>query len=144
MGEQDPNDQQLERALTRALRELPPLRAPATLESRVYAELARRAALPWWRQSFSHWPGMARATFLLFCTSLGLLTGVRGVTAGLGSLPGWRQLSAVAGAGTDAVASLVYALPTAWLYESLGLAAVLYAVLFALGAAAYRTLYLHA
>jgi hypothetical protein len=33
-------------------------------------------------------------------------------------------------------------IPATWLYVSLGVAALLYAMLFGLGAAAYRTLYL--
>jgi len=42
------------------LRALPLVRAPAALQARVLAELARRQALPWWRQSFRDWPMAAQ------------------------------------------------------------------------------------
>jgi hypothetical protein len=42
------------------------------------------------------------------------------------------------------MASLVRAVPPTWLYEGAAVGAVLYALLFGLGAAAYRTLYLKA
>ena len=60
----------LERLLDRALHELPSRRAPPTLESRVIRELDRRAALPWWRRSFAHWPLLARAGFLVIGAAL--------------------------------------------------------------------------
>lgn len=47
-------EEKLERLIHRTLRDLAPRRAPRTLEARVFAELERRAALPWWRQSYAH------------------------------------------------------------------------------------------
>jgi len=61
MYDQDPNSQ--EARIGRLLRQLPDRRAPAGLEARVLAEIARRAALPWWRTSFTHWPAAARVSF---------------------------------------------------------------------------------
>ena len=55
----------LTRDIHRVLRSLPDRAAPASLEERVFAEIARRAALPWWRQSFARWPLAARAAFLV-------------------------------------------------------------------------------
>jgi hypothetical protein len=52
------------------LRALPPLRAPASLQSRVFAELARRQSLPWWRQSFRDWPLAAQTGFALLALGL--------------------------------------------------------------------------
>lgn len=64
----------LEAWVDRALRELPDQPAPAALNSRVVAELARRAALPWWRRSLSSWPFAARLTLIGILIGLGLLT----------------------------------------------------------------------
>ena len=66
--------EKLARALHETLRALPPRRAPRTLETRVFAELERRAALPWWRRSFAHWPRAARALFLLASAGLVKIT----------------------------------------------------------------------
>src|SRR3954470_16437940 len=60
-GQPDP----LETFVTRALRDQPARRAPQTLEARVMAELARRASLPWWRQSYQHWPAAIRGSFFV-------------------------------------------------------------------------------
>jgi len=57
-------DDTLARDIHRLLRSLPDRAAPASLEDRVFAEIARRAALPWWRQSFALWPRAARAASL--------------------------------------------------------------------------------
>jgi hypothetical protein len=147
----DPDDP-LERLLDRTLRDLPLRRAPPTLEPRVYGELQRRAARPWWRRSFAHWPPAARAALLAICGALGALTilgGAAAVTAvralhdsGVLS-PSWVREAAVlmAWAGNLAAVS-VRTVPPVWLYEIIAACAVLYAVLFGLGAVAYRTLYL--
>ena len=119
-------DEALQRWLDRTLRELPLRRAPGTLEARVFNELKRQAALPWWRRSFMHWPAPARIVFLVICGALAALVFVGGAAA-VASL---RSL-------------LARALPVTWLYQGVAVCAVLYAVLFGLGAAVYRTLYLH-
>jgi hypothetical protein len=138
------SDLELERLVNRVLRELPVRRAPPGMETRVWDELARRAALPWWRRSFAHWPGPARAVFLAVCIGLSALTFVGGarLVLGFGRARGLNEAVASLEAAAGAFASLLRAIPPLWLYEGLALAAVLYAVLFALGAAAYRTLYL--
>jgi len=82
--------------------------------------LHRLAARPWWRHSFGHWPTAARAGFVLVCIGLA----------------GWMFLE-----GTRMTASFT-ALPE-WLYAGLAFGGFLYVLLFALGAAAYRTLYLN-
>lgn len=114
------NDKEWEQLVDRALRQLPLRTAPPTLESRVHRALQRRAALPWWRQSFVHWPTVARAAFVLVCIALAsamLLEGTR-------------------------VAAIFPALPQ-WLYVGLAFGGFLYALLFGLGAAVYRALYLN-
>src|SRR4051812_27941991 len=63
-------DEHLERFIHQTLRDLPRGRAPGTLESRVMAELERRAALPWWHKSYAYWPLPVRIAFL--CVSAGV------------------------------------------------------------------------
>jgi hypothetical protein len=145
-------DEALERLLDRTLHELPLRRAPLTLESRVFAELNRRAALPWFRRSFAHWPLAARAVFLLVCAALIRLAFLGGTTAiaGVHSLQAsgalsvsWaRQAAVLMASASNLSASLVHAVPAPWLYGGIAVCALLYAVLFGLGAAVYRTLYL--
>ena len=138
------SEEALERLLDRTLRELPVRRAPLTLESRVLDELHRRAVLPWWRRSFAHWPLLARAVFLAICGALIRLAFVGGATAvaGVRSLSWARQIGTLAASGGNLAALLARTAPPSWLYEGIAACAVLYAVLFGLGAAAYRTLYL--
>ena len=141
----DPHDP-LERLLDRTLRELPPRRAPPTLESRVFAELERRASLPWWRRNFAHWPRMARAAFLLICAgSAGLaVAGAAAAAADVRSLYWAREIGSLLASGGNLVALLAGIAPPLWFYEGIAVCAVLYAALFGLGAALYRTLYLQA
>jgi hypothetical protein len=140
---EDPDDP-LERVFDRVVRELPLRRAPASLESRVFRELERRAALPWWRRSFTHWPLAARAAFLLICgASAGLaMTGGATAVADFRSL-GWaREIGALMASGGNLLTLLARIAPPLWLYEGIAVCGVLYAVLFGLGAVLYRTLYL--
>ena len=146
------SEQQLERALHQAFSGLKWRRAPGTLEARVVQELERRAALPWWRVSFAHWPVVPRVAFVVVCVALVAATILGGVFAFLGD----RSLNEVTGlvlawvnpflavmssvGGIAAV--LVRIIPPLWLYGGLALGIMLYVALFGLGAAAYRTLYL--
>jgi len=134
----------LERLLDRALHGLPLRRAPLTLESRVFGELERRAALPWWRRSFAHWPPLARAVFLVICGALIKLAFLGGATAvaGVRSLS-WAQEAGVLVASAGNLATLLaHTPPPLWAYEAIAVCAVLYAILFGLGAVVYRALYL--
>jgi hypothetical protein len=134
----------LERLLDRALHELPLRRAPLTLESRVLGELNRRAALPWWRRSFAHWPLLARAGFLLICAALIRLAFLGGATAvtGVRSLSWVREVGGLTASAANLVAVLAHIQPPTWAYAGMAVCAVMYAVLFGLGAAGYRALYL--
>jgi len=150
MNQPDEADAKLARLLDRARRELPLRRAPPTLEPRVLAELERRAALLWWRRSFAEWPGMARAVFVVTCTALVALGFAGGgwAVAGFGSLdvgpsmPWARKAVDVTDAAHNLALSLASAVPPDWIYGGVAVGAVLYAALFGLAAAAYRTLYL--
>jgi hypothetical protein len=147
-----PKSVSTERILDQVLRELPLRHAPATLESRVLRELERRAALPWWYRGFTSWPLAARAAFVALCSAIIGITFLDGswATAGARVLNGAGALAmswihpavaATAWAG-EFSAFLVRVIPPAWLYGVFAAGAMLYAVLFGLGAAAYRTLYL--
>jgi hypothetical protein len=142
----------LEQLLDRALYELPLRRAPATIEWRVIRELERRAALPWWRRSFAHWPLPARAAFVVICGALISLAFVGGDTAvarlrslldsGALSLSWAHQVGVLVGSAGNLAAMFTRTVPPAWFYGGIAVCAVLYAVLFGLGAAVYHTLYL--
>ncbi|HME39561.1 MAG TPA: hypothetical protein VKG63_11450 [Steroidobacteraceae bacterium] len=146
-----PSETELERLLDRTLRALPLRRAPPTLESRVLGELERRAAQPWWRRSFSHWPLFARLGFVVTAAALAGLALLGGSWPGTalqslqvaGPASTWLQpAAAITGAAGSVAASLVNSIPQTWIDLGLGAAVVLYATLFGLGAAAYRMLYL--
>jgi hypothetical protein len=138
MPAHDPNE------LDRALRELPLRRAPTSLESRVLRELERRALLPWWRRSFTHWPLAARAAFLVVCAAAaGLaISGGAAAAADVRSLVWAREIAALMASGGSLLTLLARIAPPPWLYEGIAVCAVLYAILFGLGAVLYRTLYL--
>jgi hypothetical protein len=137
----EPHD--LERLLDRALRDLPLRRAPPTLESRVFGELRRRAALPWWRRSFGHWPLLARAVFLVICGALIRLAllGDTTAVAGVRSLSWTRDIGAIMASAANIAELLAHTVPPAWAYAGIAVYAGLYAVLFGLGAVVYRALY---
>jgi hypothetical protein len=142
-------DRELERLLLRTLGDHPDRPAPITLEARVQGELARRAALPWWRRSFSHWPSSVRVVFTVICLGLGgvaLLIG--GWVVGLvnsvhaPTLPGARSLRTLLDAVGGLTAPLFHAIPATWVYDGIAASVALYAALFGLAVAAYQSLYL--
>jgi hypothetical protein len=145
-----PEEDRLERLLDDALRTLPAKPAPRTLESRVLGELARLASQPWWRRSFVHWPAAARVAWVTACGVLIGITLLGGPwTTAVGSLQGtgttstWiRHAAMTTGTVANLLASLADAIPAGWVLPGLAMAALLYAFLFGLGAAAYRLLYL--
>jgi hypothetical protein len=143
-------DRRMETVIGAALRELPQRPAPPGLEARVLQELSRRAALPWWRHSFAGWPAIARVAFVLMCLMLVGLAFLGGLWAleslgspalGLLSMTWARPMLALADVAAE-LASLARIVPPTWVYEGLAASVVLYAALFGLGIAAYRTLYL--
>lgn len=136
----------------RALRDLPLRPAPRSLEQRVLAELSRRAALPWWRKSFVHWPAVARLGFVVVSAALIRVALLAGTWVMSGFDPERaRALVAAPTSWLDAAMTAVRALgelaeifvgsiPPVWLYASAALFAVMYAAFFGLGAAAYKAL----
>jgi hypothetical protein len=144
------NSDQLERFIDDALRDLGQRRAPPTLESRVVAELARRAALPWWRRHFAHWPLVARIAFVLasfgfieltFITVRWVLRTIR-VLGLWTALPTWiRTVAHLSSSLIDLSASLISLIPPLWWYGGLALGVLMYGTLFGLGAVGYHVLY---
>lgn len=149
------NPDELERFIDQTLRSLPDRKAPGTLEARVLAEVERRAAIPWWHKSWSYWPQAVRAAFLLLCGGLAAFLVFAGVyaQAGFDSTQANAAVApALALAGqawgivrgfVDFVAMVVRHIPSLWFYGVIAFVAGLYAMLFGLGAAAYRTLWTH-
>jgi hypothetical protein len=140
------HDENLERRIDRALREQPLRHAPRSLEARVLAELARRAARPWWKKDFSHWPVGARIAF--FAASLGIvkfaLTASMWVMTGVGSRSASTVLApdmSILQSMADAIFAVVRNIPSVWVYGGIALLGAMYAALFGISATAYRALY---
>ena len=152
MTQANDNVEKLEQLIDRTLRAQPARRAPQDLQARVVAEIERRTALPWWCNNFAHWP---RAGFLI--ASYGFvrlaLAAVMWVTQALHSpqiagavnpAMNWAHRPAsIIFLTADVAASVIRAVPPYWLYGAVATAVALYAALFGLGAAAYRTLYVN-
>ncbi|OAM89960.1 hypothetical protein OH491_16905 [Termitidicoccus mucosus] len=146
------DDDTLAPVIHRALRSLPGRTAPAALEVRVMAEISRRAALPWWRQSFARWPLPARALLLAASVAAAGLVLVLGITVLSPAAPAetadvlrpatfqaalqtaWKILSAV-------FEKLIPSSSRLWFHAVLGVIVAAYAGLLAFGGAAYRLLW---
>ncbi len=149
----DPTEAQTktQQDLNAVLRELPVRRAPASLESRVLRELERRLALPWWRRRFAHWPLAARGVFVAICLAIigftfldgsWAITGTRALNVLGPASTSWTHPAIAAMASTaESAALLVHVIPPVWFYVGMAAGTLLYAAMFGLGAAAYRTLY---
>lgn len=136
-----PDSPELERRVHALLRALPERAAPASLEDRVLAELARRGSLPWWRRSYAAWPMAARAAFVVAAVGCGaVLAGMLGLSCGpaatalvarLEWLDAFRLLAADA-------RGLLEPVSVGWLYGIAAACAAGYAFLARMGVAAYR------
>ncbi len=145
--------EKLERFIQQTVRGLPARPAPPSLERRVLAEIARRAALPWWRKSFTHWPVAARAAFLVVCVGIVKLFIMATVWAMAGFDPvqyaeafaariDWVETAVARLTAVTSFFEIVFRnIPPLWLYGGLAFFASMYLALFGLGAAAYRTLH---
>lgn len=147
--------EQIEQLVHRELRSLPLRRAPRTLEARVFAAIEHRAAIAWYHKSWSFWPAAVRTAFLVVATAVSGAV----MTAFYQMFTGAELSALVDQAGVklnflakfyhtavwvvDFAANVFGSIPPLWLYGGLALVAALYATLFGLGAAAYRTLYRH-
>lgn len=139
------SEARLEKFVDRVLREQPLRRAPADLSARVLATIERRAARAWWQMGFHEWPPVARTLFLVTSIAIGAVAL---------EIPAWiletldAQLPfnlsrglAVWQAARTVMSSLAESVPMHWIYGALAAIAALYSTFFAVGAAAYRTLY---
>ena len=154
MDREESLDRELEARLGEALRTLPERRAPATLESRVLDALAQRVPLPWWRRSFGEWPAAARIAFGVTSAALIVLTvlAAAAANANFGSLgakhalatPVLHDASVFFVITRTLSVSLASLLSSSWVLACLIASAALYAALFGLAIAGYRTLYLNA
>jgi hypothetical protein len=144
-----PDPEKLEQLIHRQLRALPDRSAPASVETRVLAELARRATLPWWRRSYTQWPAGLRYAFILL-----LAAGAAGILAFSSSpvtaqalsglalrFPWIAFLQAIASNLWESAGAVFDAIPPAWLYGGMAAIAVSYALLLGVGAAAYRAFF---
>jgi len=144
----------LEQFIDAVLRRQPLRRAPAGFEARVLQRLVQQAARPWWVQGFSRWPKAAQLLFLPL--AVGCVPLLFRAASSLGALlQSARESGPVSAAQSAAstVGSLGHTaqtladvvmreIPSVWIYGGVGLAALLYAALFGLCAAAFRSLVL--
>jgi hypothetical protein len=145
----------VERLIGTVLSEQPLRTAPPDLHARVLAELERRAALPWWRMSFLHWPLLVRIAFVLGSLALVrfALTGTVLLAGRVETVPvvatltrplTWAERVADSFSRFVSFGSALFdAIPSHWLYIGAALAITLYVALLVLGATAYRTLYVN-
>ena len=137
--------EELERQLTRTLRDQPLRRAPGTLERRVLAQIEAGAVASSWRRGFAHWPVAARLVFLaasvgvvklalLIATWVATPLESPAVSLDLPSQVAWMQTLLVA------IGSAVRTVPSMWVHIGLAILALMYAALFGIGATAYRTM----
>jgi hypothetical protein len=144
------NPEDLEKFIHQTLRALPERRAPRSLEARVFAAIAARQALPWWRQSFTHWPLAARGAFLVVSAVLAaaLLAWffrtsgqVESGSLLAGPLAMVAKIHAISGGVGAFLAVVMRSIPSLWLYGALAFVATMYAAFFGLSAAAYRSFF---
>ena len=137
----------LERLISETLRGQPLRRAPASLESQVFAAIGRRSR-SWWRKDFAYWPLAARTAFVLTSAvlmkfavdaSMWLIAGLDPTTvvAELAAQVAWLKMVVMV------VTSIVRNIPAPWIYGGMAVLAAMYAVVLGVGTAAYRTLYVN-
>lgn len=146
-----PDEHELEQLIHRTLRSLPDRRAPRSLENRVLAAIAARAALPWWHKSYAQWPAPIRAGFFVLSALAaavvlgGLLVGghqTSRVAADFAQHFSW--LASLRSAGGDwlgAFGTVFNTIPSLWAYGLLAVVAAGYAALLGVGAAVWRTMF---
>lgn len=152
MSSRDQTEEKLERLVGQVLRDQPLRRAPASLEARVFGELAARSRLPWWRRGVASWPATVRVPVIAGCAvcvplvwiltvwlAARMATVTRQRLAGpIESLQAARH--AITWFGTT-TAHIIQSIPREWLVGGLIATATLYAIMFALVAFGYSMLY---
>jgi hypothetical protein len=144
MEPREQND--LEKFIHSQLQRLPEREAPETLVANVLAAIAARKKLPWWKQSFSHWPWPSQC--VLFTALVSVLAGVLyavGRAAEIVPVPQISQhLSAYASIGRmlfalgEALVLAVSSLSAHWWLAIAFVFALLYGACLAAGFALFR------
>lgn len=145
-------ERRAERYVSSLLQGLPARSAPAHLVERVM-ERAARERRAWWLAGYANWPPLARLLFLplaIGTTALAMLVSARlwpawsdvATTAPARSLAGvGHGLMACADAAQSAAAAVMGRLPAGAASVVVVVLLAAYAMLFGIGAAAFRTLY---
>lgn len=142
----------LEQLINKVCAEQPLRAAPATLQARVMRELQQRMTLPWWRQSFMHWPRSMQAVFVITAVAASQATlmlaawlstyfnsaAATTFTQRTSWLQSVTKLWSVCG---ELVAQAYHHIPLLWLYGVALCVVALYTVLIGLSAAVYGSLY---
>lgn len=58
------SENELERWADAEFKQMPLIKAPPGLSDRIMSEIARRSALPWWKQPYYQWNILQRAVFI--------------------------------------------------------------------------------
>lgn len=139
------HEQRLERLTHEALRQLPPCRAPASLEARVLHEIEARATRPRPAAGISHWPVAARVALVTVCAlcvplAWVLVMSVRmQLTYTLAATGATHVLHSMRGTSdallllVELAARLAHQIPDIWMLGGLLVTGALYAALSALG-----------
>ncbi len=135
----------LEHLTHEALRQLPPCRAPASLEARVLSEVATRAGEPRAATGVNRWPLTARLALMMGCVvciplawvlvaSLRMqLTYTLVASGAIHAVHGVRGVSSALLLLAELAVHLARQIPGAWLFGGLLATGALYAALCALG-----------
>jgi hypothetical protein len=144
----------LEQLIAAGLRRQPALKAPGSLQSRVFAEIARRAVLPWYHRSFRGWPVLMQVSFVF--TALATVVLARSVilwshpvhaaselaapmSGGFSFLQSLGSAWSALGSMFSAIGSaLLHRVPGFWLVVGVGVAFAMYAMLAGIGVAVFR------
>jgi hypothetical protein len=144
------HDPELERAVSRELKSLPELTAPAAIANRVMTAIERRSAVPWCRRSWGTWPavwqGVALAMMLILFGGLCLggweVSRLEIVARGTSRAVQWlSELHSFANTINILAGSVVLAakhLGTAFIITCLVAAGLTYALFLGLGTVCYR------
>ncbi len=142
-------DPKLERLIDAELKQLPPVKAPATLVPRVMALLATRAQPPWWQRAWWDWPLLAKGAFLLLALAIAAALGQGGLVLDDGVTSCSQQVTerlAPVASLWDTILTLADALGLLWakgvqpfLLYAVILAGLLYLICLGLGTACVRS-----
>ena len=145
-----PNHDKLEQEISRELKALPELTAPAAVAGRVMAAIARRAQVPWYRRSWVAWPVAAQGTALaamlvLFgglCLAGWEFSHAETTTQALHRAGHWfsgfNTIGSLFNIFADAALVVVKKLGTTFLVACLAVAALGYAIFLGLGTVYFR------